>query len=395
MRERLDLKQQLERYRVLLVQMRDASATMPMKQMAEMLQKITKCNENLVQVERSALSAFWNATESEGGYLRRGVNEPQRYAKPSFDPLLGLETYPLAFHLSMYGVTDGLLRFMMSRRGFQRLTIASTTYYYHPGLAVESTNNSDDDDTETDNVPIVFCHGIGIGLCVYLPLIDELLKNGQPIFLPEIPYVCGFRPWLSHNSVLTPTAVTSTITAMLASHNFLKATFIGHSYGTSWLSYVCKYANHTVAAVLFLDPICFCLHHSNLTRSFVYNRADPGNIGHMVKTNLIINWTIQRSFPWTRVVLFVEDIPADIPCGVYISEKDLLVPAATVENYFRKSGVPIIDFRKGDTIGKEERLNVVVFRGDAHGDWCTQRPALMHIANTTRMLTRQYKDNQK
>ena len=94
-------------------------------------------------------------------------------------------------------------------------------------------------------------------------------------------------------------------------------------------------------------------------------------------------------------MLFVEDIPADIPCGVYISEKDLLVPAATVENYFRKSGVPIIDFRKGDTIGKEERLNVVVFRGDAHGDWCTQRPALMHIANTTRMLTRQYKHNQK
>jgi hypothetical protein len=33
--------------------------------------------------------------------------------------------------------------------------------------------------------------------------------------LPLIPYVSGFRPWLSSNSVLTPTVVASTVSFAL------------------------------------------------------------------------------------------------------------------------------------------------------------------------------------
>jgi len=426
MKERLELKRQLEGYRKVLVRMRGESAAAPTRQLAELLRNITKCNERLVQVERSALMAFWKATGTGREMLSglssgismsgggRGGVEPQRYAKYSNDPLLGLATYPLAFHLVLYGFTDGLLRVLMRGKGFQRLTIGHTAYYYHPGRSQSDEDYMDDfhDDfhsssstntnTHDNNTPLVFCHGIGVGLIYYLTLIDELLKHGKALFLPEIPYVCGFRPWLSRNSILTPSAVTSTLTAMLASHGFLKATFVGHSYGTSWLSYMCKYASHAIAAVLFLDPICFCLHHPCLTKSFVYHRADPGNITYMVKTDLMINWTIQRSFPWARIVLFIEDIPEDIPCGVYLSEKDFLVPADIVEGYFRRNGVTIVDYREeGDDCidnydddnddGEEEKmLKVVVFRGDAHGDWSDRRLASVHIANTARMLTEQY-----
>jgi pimeloyl-ACP methyl ester carboxylesterase len=63
---------------------------------------------------------------------------------------------------------------------------------------------------------------------------------------------------------------------MLATYGFDKATFVAHSYGTSWLSYTCKYAPNSVAALLFLDPICFCLHFPRLTKNFVYHRPDPG-----------------------------------------------------------------------------------------------------------------------
>jgi len=405
MKERLELQRQLEVYRNLLARMRGMSAAVSTRQLAELLRKITECNEKLVQVERSALVAFWKATGSAGKTLLTGMRvvgkggaEPQRYAKYSNDPLLGLATYPLAFHLALYALTDGLLRVLLRKRGFRRLTVKSTTYYYHPG--VDSMNAFDEGaSTKTtnahvdNNIPLVFCHGIGIGLIYYLCLIDELLQLGKPVFLPEIPYVCGFRPWLSRNSILTPTAATSTLTAMLASRGFLKATFLGHSYGTSWLSYMCKYASHAVSAVIFLDPICFCLHHPDLTKSFVYHRADPGSISYMIKTDLIINWTIQRSISWSRIVLFIEDIPNDIPYGVYLSEKDVLVPVGIVEGYFRRNGVKIVDFQEGDNVGGgvgiEEPLSVVVFRGDAHGDWSARRSAAIHIANTTRMLTMQ------
>ena len=66
---------------------------------------------------------------------------------------------------------------------------------------------------------------------------------------------------------------------MLANHGYTKATFSGHSFGTFWMSYMAKYAPEAVAGLVFLDPVCFCLHNSSLTRSVVYNAPDPGDIG--------------------------------------------------------------------------------------------------------------------
>ena len=177
---------------------------------------------------------------------------------------------------------------------------------------------------------------------------------------------------------------------MLASHGHMKSSFIGHSYGTSWLSYMCKYASDALASVMFLDPICFCLHHPCLTKSFVYHRADPGSVSYMVKTDVIINWTIQRSFPWARIILFFEDIPK-IPCSIYLSELDVLIPVKTVENYLKSKGAPVCDekdatpehFKKGP-------INVTVFRGEAHGDWTDRPLTAPRIANTARILTEQY-----
>ena len=177
---------------------------------------------------------------------------------------------------------------------------------------------------------------------------------------------------------------------MLASHGHMKASFIGHSYGTSWVSYMCKYAKDTMASVLFLDPICFCLHHPCLTKSFVYHRADPGSVSYMVKTDVIINWTIQRSFPWSRIILFVEDIP-DIPCSIYLSAHDVLIPIDIVETYLKSKGAHFCDdtdvipdhFKKGP-------INVTVFRNDAHAEWTGRPPTAKQIATTARILNEKY-----
>jgi hypothetical protein len=177
---------------------------------------------------------------------------------------------------------------------------------------------------------------------------------------------------------------------MLASHGYMKASFIGHSYGTSWVSYMCKYSKDTMASVMFLDPICFCLHHPCLTKSFVYHRADPGSISYMVKTDVIINWTIQRSFPWARIILFVEDIP-DIPCSVYISEHDSLIPVETVEKYFKSKNAHFCDEKDTtDDHFKKGPINVSIFRGEAHGDWTESPSTAIRIARTARLLTEEY-----
>jgi hypothetical protein len=393
----------------------------PSKQIAHMMRRITECNEALERLETRAHSALTAAANGlfNSQFLQpllsqlpappslfetSGQRDPQRYAKYNSDPIIGVATYPLGFHLLLLGGTEIPLRVMMRKRGFQRKTIGPVAYYVHAGggdarlrkkkrrkgRVVDDLNHvhldvdnhaenehenedDDDDDVNADKTPLVFVHGIGIGLISYIPLIDALLKSKRPIFLPEIPYVMGFRPWQSPNAVLPPNVVCSCMTVMLASHGFLCATWLGHSYGTSWLSYMCQYASHAVAALLFLDPICFCLHVPRLTKSFVYTRRDPGTISYIVRTDVIVNWTIQRSFPWSWIILFTEQIK--VPCSVFLSDKDALVPAGKIEDYLKSQNIPVRDIHgitqppKSYFEDDSELINCSVFRGHGHGRW--------------------------
>ena len=347
--QRARLRQQLVGYRVMLQRMMEDASAVPSRTMAILMRKITECHEAMEGVESRAQAAFVQAT----GFLPKLRKEPQRFAKYSHDPLMGIATYPLGFHLALLGLTDGSLRFLMRKRGFTRHTLGQTSYYYHPGHL-------------EDAVPVAFVHGIGVGLIVYMPLIDALLETGRPIFLPEIPYVSGFRPWQSTSSVLPPAVVCSTMTAMLATHGHLQAAWMGHSYGTSWLSYLCKYAPHIVHSLVFLDPICFCLHVPKLTKSFVYMKNDMGTIAYIVRTDVMVNWTIQRAFPWAWIALFVEQI--SVPCSIFLSEIDALVPVAKTREYLRSRGVPVA-YHDQAACDKDARLSCTIFRNQGHGDW--------------------------
>lgn len=383
-KQRQRLRQQLKGYRVMLNRMLEKSSAVPSKQMASLMRQITECNQAMEHLESRAQNAFVQAT----GFAQRTLpsflqrKEPQHFAKYSSDPLLGIATYPLGFHLLILGGTEIPLRILMAKRGFTRNVCGAVSYYFHPG------SSTDDDDELGEKMPIAFVHGIGIGLIAYMPLIDRLLATGRPIILPEIPYVSAFRPWQSPNAVLQPAVVTSTMTAILATHGFMLATWVGHSYGTSWLSYMCKYAPNAVAALLFLDPVCFCLHLPRLTKSFVYTRADPGTISYLVRTDIMTNWTVQRSFPWAWIDLFVEHI--EVPCSIYLSERDALVPSNKIAEYLRSKDIPIREFQghaPDDFDGAS--INCTVFLGVGHGDW-TENTVLTvpDIANSVEVLCR-------
>jgi len=372
--KRKALRQQLKNYQQTLSQMRKMATAVPHSQMADLMRKITSCYEALESVERSAMDAFMQVTGYVGNHLLHS-KEPPRYLKYSADPLMDVSSYPLIFHLIILLVTEGGLRVLMRMRGFRRHRVGPVSYYFHPGNNDNGHDSQKVGDEQVETVPIVFCHGIGVGLIFYMTLIDELLKHGRPLILPEIPYVSGFRPWLGPHSVLPPAAVSGTLMSILACHGFGRGAFMGHSYGTSWVSYMCKYAPTAVAAVMFLDPICFCLHSPRLTKQFVYHRADPGSTSHMVRTDVIVNWTIQRGFPWARISLFTEQIPC-VPTAIFLSENDALVPSRKVQKYLESKGAVVLD---ASVAGKEHfstfsdvsghPINVSVFRGQGHGDW--------------------------
>jgi hypothetical protein len=221
-KQRGALVQQLRGNRAMLTRMRAMSYAVPSKQMAALMRKITECNDALERTESRARASFFRATgilADRSQILTPLFNatrrEPQRYAKYSSDPLLGISNFPLGLHLFVLGFTEIPLRIMMKNRGFERRQVGPITYYFHPGMADDngssSSSGEEDEEEESKKIPVVFVHGIGVGLIMYMSLIDALLKSGRPLLLPEIPYVSGFRHWQSPNSVLSPAVVASTV----------------------------------------------------------------------------------------------------------------------------------------------------------------------------------------
>lgn len=88
--------------------------------------------------------------------------------------------------------------------------------------------------------------------------------------------------------------------------------------------------------------------------------------------------------------MFTEDIPSNIPCAIYISENDVLIPVDAVKGYFKSKGAKFCDL---DEAGVEHfsqgPINVTILRGQAHGDWSMCAKSTASIAETARVLTEQ------
>ena len=115
--------------------------------------------------------------------------------------------YPLFFHMLMYFCTDTLLRSFLRQRKFERKRVGKLIYYYYCS-----------EDVALNATPIVFCHGIGVGIFPYLAFIDRLAKLKRPLYLPEIDYVSGFRILqnLNTDSIIPPHSVVSHVVSMMA-----------------------------------------------------------------------------------------------------------------------------------------------------------------------------------
>jgi len=57
---------------------------------------------------------------------------------------------------------------------------------------------------------------------------------------------------------------------ILHHHGFSKASWVGHSFGTFFLSHLNRRAPESVASMTLIDPVCMCMWSGHLVRSFVY-----------------------------------------------------------------------------------------------------------------------------
>ncbi|KAJ4490422.1 hypothetical protein J3R30DRAFT_3277708 [Lentinula aciculospora] len=208
-----------------------------------------------------------------------------------------------------------------------------------------------------DRDPIVFIHGIGIGLHPYVPFFQDLIRldPNQGFLLVELLPVSMHMCSSISSDPPTPTIpprreMLDALYTTMYSLKMSRAVLASHSYGTVIAAHVIRDQGETsdasvdsspqirqsiFTAHLLIDPIPFLLHLPDVAFNFLYRIPQGANewqLWYFASRDPDIAFTLGRCFFWAENILWKEDLDK-VKFAVVLSEKDQIVPAPLVRRY--------------------------------------------------------------
>ncbi|MEW5297119.1 MAG: hypothetical protein WDW38_005931 [Sanguina aurantia] len=173
----------------------------------------------------------------------------------------------------------------------------------------------------TSDAPLLFLHGVGLGLLPYITLIMRLVATGRPVLAVESPH-------LSMHLVEDVPEVDTVVEALVEILDGLQLPSVGvvaHSYGTFMASRLVQRSPSYVRSMTLLDPCTFNMFTGQLIHSFVYhNPARGANMTTwFVAREMAHAASVCRRFYWTKLNLWADQLPSHTL--VVLSQRDELV----------------------------------------------------------------------
>ncbi|KAI2630203.1 hypothetical protein GGS26DRAFT_591497 [Hypomontagnella submonticulosa] len=227
--------------------------------------------------------------------------------------------------------------------------------------------------TATDKLPVVFLHGIGIGLYTYVPFFTRLNEgsggqDGQQgqgqigIIAIEILPV-SFR--LTEAPLSRPEFLRQ-IATILDAHGWDRFVLASHSYGTVLATHMLRSENlaDRIASVVLIDPVTILLHLPDIAYNFTRRRPRDANewqLWYFASMDPGVAHCLGRHFFWKDNIVWKEELvgvakgeSAEMVGGdnqrvratvrsprkvaVCLAERDLIVDTGTVARYLGAEG---------------------------------------------------------
>ena len=264
-------------------------------------------------------------------------------------------------------------------------------------------------------LPILFIHGIGIGLLPYIPFFRDLAAQDPDVGILAIEILP-----ISMRLTAPPLdrdAMCAAITRILNAHGLHRVVLAGHSYGTAVSAHLLRRqwgsvdpqnplttqtprhtqqhahestnrhhvishdgnagSNDLIAATLLIDPIPFLLHHPAVAYNFVYRHprhANEWQLWYFASREPDIARALSRHFFWFECILFREDVLGAIsgggrgststsaagtqgkkrpmPVTVSLAGRDQIVDSRAVHAYLTGSKDPEEEEEHANPVGK-------------------------------------------
>lgn len=226
---------------------------------------------------------------------------------------------PLIFYLSIYALRQ-LHGLILLARGFRRGRHQGLRYWHR--LSQETSSNaSDGEGTE----PLIFFHGIGIGLVMYTPLLLRLPSHQQVLF--EMPWI-SMNPWAQ---IPSPHEYSRWVVEALQSHGIQRCVALGHSFGSLPIAWLLRQHPSLLSRTILVDPVAMYLNLPDVCVNFLYKK--PKSLSGKAMQffgarEFGIAKTLMRHFFWTDSVLFPEMLPDG--SSVILMENDRILPVKNI-----------------------------------------------------------------
>ena len=208
--------------------------------------------------------------------------------------------------------------------------------------------------TSKTRLPILYIHGIGIGLIAqvrFLRELDKALNEGSPedgevgILAVEILQVSSRLT----KAIPTREQFLDQLTTILDFHGYSRFVLVSHSYGSVPSTHILtnRALASRVSSTLFVDPVTMLLHMPDVAYNFTVRkpkRASEWLLWYFASKDPGIAHTLGRHFFWTENLLWRDRIMELIQTGMRITaslaSKDLIVDTESVGTYLTEHQIP-------------------------------------------------------
>lgn len=216
---------------------------------------------------------------------------------------------------------------MISLTTFRASPASSMSYWIQPH-------------TSRTRKPIVFIHGVGIGLWPYIKFLREInaayhTDDGQiGIIAIELMPICArITPECPDQA----TICRDILSILRQHHAWDQFVLVAQSYGTVIAANMMKnkeISGH-INSIVLIDPINFLLHLPDIAYNFTRRKPRKANehqLWYFSCTDIMIAHTIARHFFWAENILWKEDV-GQWKTTVVLGGRDLIVPVDVVGKY--------------------------------------------------------------
>lgn len=250
--------------------------------------------------------------------------------------------------------------------------------------------------TSRTRLPILFIHGIGIGLHPYTQFLSEInkhdpqaLEDGEVGIIAVELMPISFRitsPMLDNEEICRQ------INIILERHGLDRVVLASHSYGSVISTHLLK--NPATAAkigpALFVDPVTFLLHLPDVAYNFTARRPKAANehqLYYFASTDMMVAHTLARQFFWAQNIIWKTDL-GNRDVTVSLGGRDLIVDTETIGKYLNGKDLKSEDRSWKDHEWRGDGIETIWWPTADHAQVFERKEGRLKLGEVLRAYTR-------